>query len=213
MKVLALIGDIVDSKQLERRGEFQTKLAALLKSVSTRNPALASPYTITLGDEFQAVYKSPDTLFADLFSILAEIHPVRARFAVGIGPLSTSINKKQALGMDGPAFHRAREAIMALKGTTYLVRFQGEPAAREGEDSWKLLTHLLNVLSHQIDGWGQNRLRIMHGLLAGKTVVEMEKELRISKVAVYKNINAATLDEIKGLCTEITRLLKKELAA
>ena len=76
MQYLALIGDIVDSKQLRDRGKFQTTLASTLKTVSSRNATLVSPYTITLGDEFQAVYKSADRLFLDIFSILRDIHPV-----------------------------------------------------------------------------------------------------------------------------------------
>lgn len=211
MKYLAIIGDIVDSKQVPRRDEFQTRLAALLKDISSRNAALVSPYTITLGDEFQAVYKSANTLFADIFSILCVIHPVHARFAVGLGELSTGVNRKQALGMDGPAFHRAREAITQLKATRYLIRLQGEPAKDPMGDRAKLVNHLLNLLTLQVAGWSRNRLRIMQGLLADETIADLEKELRISNVAVYKNINAAALDEVKGLCEEITRLLNQEL--
>ncbi|MBI2497629.1 MAG: hypothetical protein HYV75_06860 [Opitutae bacterium] len=211
MKYLALIGDIVDSKGLPKRGEFQTELAAGLKEISSRNPALVSPYTITLGDEFQAVYKSADTLFADIFSILRRIHPVRARFAVGVGGLSTEINRKQALGMDGPAFHRAREAMNELKASRYLIRLQGAPAGDSAADPWKLLNHLLNLVTYKIGGWEGNRLRIIQGLLNGESVAVLEKELRISNVAVYKNINAAALDELQGLCEEMTRLLNDEL--
>lgn len=211
MKYLALIGDIVASKQLAKRGEFQTNLALLLKGISSRNPALVSPYTITLGDEFQAVYQRADTLFLDVFTILSGIHPAQARFAIGVGELATDINPKQALGMDGPAFHRAREAITELKKTGYFIRLQGGPAPEPGDDPWRLLNHLLNLLTHQVDGWERNRLRIIRGLLRGATVTELEEELKISKVAVYKNINAAALEEVKGLCDEITRILNREL--
>ena len=211
MQYLALIGDIVGSKQLPGRDAFQTELAAFLKETSSRNPALISPYTITLGDEFQAVYKSADTLFADTFSIMCQIHPAQARFAVGVGGISTEINRKQALGMDGPAFHRAREAITELKKTSFLLRLQGDPANEAGHDRWQLINHLLNLVSHGMDGWSRNRLRIMQGLLKGESVAALEKELRISNVAVYKNINAAALDEVKGVCDEITRILNREL--
>ena len=211
MKYLALIGDIVASKQLAKRGEFQAKLALLLKGISSRNSALVSPYTITLGDEFQAVYQRADTLFPDIFTILAGIHPAQARFAIGVGELTTDINPKQALGMDGPAFHRAREAITDLKKTGYFIRLQGGPGSEPDDNPWRLLNHLLNLLTHQVDGWERNRLRIIRGLLRGATVTELEEELKISKVAVYKNINAAALDEVKGLCDEITRILNREL--
>ncbi len=212
MHYLAIIGDIVASKQLRQRGDFQTRLAGCLKAVSSRNPTLVSPYTITLGDEFQAVYKNADRLWLDLFSILRDIHPVEARFAIGVGALSTEVNRKQALGMDGPAFHHARAAITGLKETAYLIRIQGTPPpAGAAFDHWNLFNHLLNLMSHRIVAWEENRLRILCGLLAGRTVGEIGEELGISKVAVYKNINAAVLDEFQGLCHEITRFLNREL--
>lgn len=212
MQYLALIGDIVDSKQLRDRGKFQTTLASTLKTVSSRNATLVSPYTITLGDEFQAVYKSADRLFLDIFSILRDIHPVQARFAIGVGELSTSINRKQALGMDGEAFYRARDAITQLKETRYLLRLQGTSVLAEANfDAWRLLNHLLNLMSHKMAAWGDNRFKILCGLLAGRPARGFEEELGISKVAVYKNINAAVLDEYKALCDEITRFLNEAL--
>src|SRR6478736_1781654 len=212
MKYIALIGDIVSSKQLTKRDAFQKDLATSLGTLSERKPKLASPYTITLGDEFQAVYKSADNLFLDIFSILADIYPTEARFGVGVGELTTPINPKQALGMDGPAFHRARESINGLKKSGYLIGLQGEPHAQGPEfDHWKLLNHLLNFVSHKVGAWEKNRLRIMRGLLQEQSVSELERELGVSNVAVYKNINAGALDELRGLCHEITRLLNREL--
>ncbi len=212
MHYLALIGDIVDSKQLRQRGEFQTKLTACLKSVGNRNATLVSPYTITLGDEFQAVYKNADRLWLDLFSIMRDIHPVEARFAIGVGPLSTEVNRKQALGMDGPAFHRARAGINELKETGHLIRLQGEPVdEKAGLNPWHVFNRVLNLLSHRIASWEENRFRILCGLLAGQAVGDIGEELAISKVAVYKNINAAALDEIQALCQEMTRFLNREL--
>jgi len=211
MQYLAIIGDIVASRQLPRRQEVQGRLATLLRRVSQDNPALASPYTITLGDEFQAVYRQADTLFVDIVTILQEVHPVQVRFAVGVGELATGLNRKQALGMDGPAFHRARAAIEELKKSGYFLRLQGAPADESGADPWRLINHSLNLVSHRVDAWSRNRLRILQGLLAGKSVGALEKALRISNVAVYKNINAGALDEVRGLCEDITAFLNREL--
>src|SRR5438270_579082 len=116
MQAIAIIGDIVDSKDIARRDAFQRKLAkALTARGKEKKSGLVSPYTITLGDEFQAVYRSAHHLWTDIITLLGDIHPVQARFAIGVGELTTRINHRQALGMDGPAFHRARAAITELK--------------------------------------------------------------------------------------------------
>lgn len=214
MQYLAVIGDVVASRQLTARGDFQTKVAGVLKATGTRNPSLASPFTLTLGDEFQAVYRNADRLFLDVFSLLRDIYPVQARFAIGLGDLSTPVNRKQALGMDGRAFYRAREAIVELKKLGSLFRLQGAPTllAPPHFDVWRLTNHALNLMSHRVTAWEENRLRILCGLLAGRSVGEMGEELGISKVAVYKNINAGALDEHKALCDQVAFFLNGELA-
>lgn len=214
MQYLALIGDVVGSKDVPKRADLQKKLTQALKKINDRKPRpVVSPYTVTLGDEFQAVYKTADTLFLDVFSILVEVYPEKIRFGVGLGELTTPINSKQALGMDGPAFHRARAAIAVLKESEDLIRLQGEPPPQQKPefDQWRLFAYLLNFVSQKVGNWERNRLRIICGLLANRSVAELEQELKVSKVAVYKNINTAALDEFVGLCNEITRYLNAEL--
>ncbi|HEY0946222.1 MAG TPA: SatD family protein [Opitutaceae bacterium] len=208
MRVIAVIGDIVGSKEVARRDVFQRKLSAALEATGGEGRALASPYTITLGDEFQAVYREAGPIFADIVDVLAEIHPVRARVAIGVGELSTRLNPKQALGMDGPAFHRAREALTSLKGQKALFRIAGDAA-----EPWALANHALNLVSHQLRRWERNRLLVLAGLLRGRSVREIEEGMRISRVAVYKNIRAAALDEVTAVCHELTRALNAALHA
>jgi hypothetical protein len=208
MQVIALIGDLVHSKDLPQRDVFQRRLAKVLQQTGAKARHLASPYTITLGDEFQAVYKGGQSLFADLFAIMAEIHPVQARFAIGVGELTTRINSKQALGMDGPAFHHARAALTQLKEDGRLLRIFGE-----SRDDWRLPNHVLNLLSHQVEGWSRNRLLIFAGLLRGASVREIEAGLKISRVAIYKNIRAAALDDVVGICHQLSRTLDQTLRA
>ena len=206
MRVITVIADIVASKDLGQRAVFQRRLEKLLRKITDGAGDLASPYTITLGDEFQAVYRKADFLFADLFAIMAEIHPVRTRFAIGVGELTTRINPDQALGMDGPAFHDARAALTALKADKRLLRIAGGP-----NQGWRMADHVLNLLSHQVSGWSRNRLLILSGLLRGRPVKDIEAGLQISRVAVYKNIRAAALDDVVGICQELERALNQAM--
>ena len=115
MKYLVLIGDIVASRRLPARAQFQRRMKCVLQALNSRRKSLVSPYTLTLGDEFQAVYRDADTAFADVFGLMAEIAPVQARFALSVGEIVTPINPAQSIGMDGPAFHRARALLDRLK--------------------------------------------------------------------------------------------------
>jgi hypothetical protein len=206
VNVIALIGDLVGSKSIERRAVFQRRFAQVLALRTDEAAGLASPFTLTLGDEFQAVYRSADSLWRDIMEILAAIHPVQARFAIGVGELSTRLNPEQALGMDGPAFHLARSAMTSLKesGKRLLV-------GAANDANWRLANHSLALISHQLESWNQKRFRILAGLLRGRSVRELETALKISKVAVYKNINVAALDDIAAICHEISRAINLEL--
>lgn len=209
MQVIALIGDIVLSKDIRRRDAFQRKLATSLGGFAGgKETGLASPYTITLGDEFQAVYRSAGKLWPHLITLLAEIHPVQIRFGVGVGELTTKLNPKQALGMDGPAFHRARAALTMLKAGENRFRI-----VSEREQAWALANHALAFLSHHLANWEKNRFEVLAALLRGRQVSEFEAEMPISRVAIYKNINAAALNEVAALLTEIARALDAELTA
>jgi len=59
--------------------------------------------------------------------------------------------------------------------------------------------------------WSRNRLLILEGLLRGKAVREIEDGLQISRVAIYKNIRAAALDDVVGICHELTEAMGRAL--
>ena len=209
MPTLAVIGDIVLSKDITRRDAFQRKLATTLAALGGgKGSGLASPFTITLGDEFQAVYRSAGGFWIDVMRLLAAIHPAQVRFGIGVGELTTKLNPKQALGMDGPAFHRARAALTVLKGGEGRFRIEGTR-----EEDWALANHSLAFVSHHLAGWSRNRLEVLVALLQGRTVSEFEGKLPISKVAIYKNINAAALTDVAALLHEIARRLDVALKA
>ncbi len=207
MKYLAVIGDIVASRRLPERGKFQRRLKASLQEVNRRRSrALASPYTLTLGDEFQALYCDAGSVFSDMFALLAELAPVRARFAFAAGEIITPLNKEQSIGMDGPAFHHARAQLDRLKAEKRLFGVHGP-----GVEPDLLTTAMLNVLSGQVEGWKPVRLRLFAGLLAGKSAGELAVETGITPRAVHKNIRAAELDEWRTILHNIERSLTAEL--
>src|ERR1700712_1831246 len=208
MKYLVLIGDVLESKKMPARAQFQRRLKSVIPSLNSRRKTLASPYTLTLGDEFQAVYRDPSGLFADIFTMLAQVAPAQVRFAVAVGEIVTPINPRQSIGMDGPAFHRARIRLEKLKGQG---RLRG--VHDTGDVRWRRPGATLAVLSGLMEGWRQNRLQLFAGLLASASVPDLARQTRITTRAVNKNIRAADLDEWKRIVDEISRLLRDEIKA
>jgi hypothetical protein len=201
MSVICVIGDLVDSRHASDRRALQERFERVLGDLNrVQSRHLLSPCTITLGDEYQAVYMDADTLFQDFCLILACLHPARIRFSVGLGTLTTAVNTKQAIGMDGPPFHVAREAMDdAFKASAGLFRIRH---AERPVPRW--LEAGLALVSHGIGSWRPTRLRIFRMHCAGMPVKEMAARLGLSQVAVYKNLQAGALEATMGMIQELS---------
>lgn len=202
MKTIVVIGDVQESRKIGNRSALQAELQAVLNRLNRRGLGLLSPYTITLGDEFQAVYGDAHRLFNDFWEILLGIHPTGVRFSIGVDELSTPLNPKQAIGMDGPAFHLAREGIVRLKKSKSIFR-----VAPVEPPLLPLVNHGLELISKMARNWSRNRMEILLSLMRGEKPEQAAKKLSISTVAVYKNINVGALDTIINIQTEVCRLV------
>jgi hypothetical protein len=207
-KVLTVIADLVASRSVKQRSELQEALMAVLTKTNALNHrAVLSPYTLTLGDEFQAVYDRADHLFRDLLGIAVAIFPHRLRYSLAAGTLVTKINRQQAIGMDGPAFHAAREGMEQLKESSRVFLLSGEIGPYP-----EVLNSALALVSHSMSGWRKNRFLILQGLLEEKNRQEIAGDVGISLPAFHKNLQAGALPEIVTLFSEIEKLLNSHLS-
>ncbi len=210
-KSLVLIADIEASREIkdQKREELQQTLQEVLDTLNEQGSGLLSPYTITLGDEFQAVFKNADSIFVQMLKILAALHPVAVRFSLGLGDISTPVNSEQAIGMDGPAFHEAREGIDILKESGFLFNIRNE---KNDDLTLKIMNGSLQLLSRQIRGWNKKRITILHMLKEGYDYKAITKKLDISRAAFYKNKEAGLLDVIDELSNDMAAIINQKLA-
>ncbi len=209
VKTIAAIADLVASRKIKNRGLTQETLQRALDQLNERSrTCLLSPYTLTLGDEFQAVLRSAETIFRDAFQVLAALYPVRVRFSFGVGVLETRINPHQAIGMDGPAFHNARRGMDGLKKSRGLFTVEGVHGQSDG-----LVRQSLALLGHSCRKWSRSRLDIFNLLLEEMPVKAMAERLSISDKAIYKSIDNGGLRIALGLLRETSTLIDQQLSA
>lgn len=211
---LVLIADLEASREIEEkeREGFQQRLENILNDLNEQgqnDTGLISPYTVTLGDEFQAVFNKADLTFIHMFKIMVALHPVAVRFSLGVGNIATPINSEQAIGMDGPAFHEAREGMEILKESGYLFHIRIE---EEDNLDLKIINSSLKLLSKQIRSWNKKRLAILYMLKEGYDYKAISEELDISKSAFYKNKEAGSLDVIDDLSDDIARFINQKVS-
>lgn len=203
---IAIIGDLEASKELSKatRNKTQIVLEELFTGKRFSREGVVSPYTLTLGDEFQALYEDAGNLFHHIWTVTAAIHPVKIRWAIGTGEIDTPVNKKRSLGMDGPAFHKARNGIEILKKEKQLFRVE------TGDELYDTLANSsLKLLTADLRKWKRNRLLILERLCSGMEVRQIAAELKLSDVAVYKNIHAGNLDAVIEYTEGLANLLNR----
>ena len=109
---LALIADVIDSKMVQERFDLQKQLEKTLQTMNELfGEFLASSFTLTLGDEFQALLKVDAPVFQIIDTLRSELTPTQLRFGIGLGEILTDIDPLQSIGADGPAYWNARAAI------------------------------------------------------------------------------------------------------
>ena len=202
---LVLIGDIVHSRSVSDRNAAQRKFSSACAklNIEAERLGLVSPLTITLGDEFQAVFKNSARLWECILRLEAAMAPLEMRFAVGVGAISTSLKRDSALGMDGPAFYAARAGIEQLKKTGGRYRIAGL-----GQDEL-FINAVLELLGRNRMKWRASRVLILASLLQGKNVSEISKLTKTSEQAVYRNIRDGALGTIFNLLTGISERMDR----
>jgi len=154
------------------------------------------------------VYHCADPLFLHIRQVQAALHPLPLRFGIGWGALTTALNTRQAIGMDGPAFHNARAALEHLKADHGCFRVQGPDT---GGRASKLINPSLDLVAHEMRGWKQRRFDILCRLKSGQKYNEIADALGISSSAFYKNVEAGALDTIIAISNIVVGFINQKL--
>lgn len=143
LTALALIGDIVHSRRLEsaRRYALQEDWTDLFRRWRDEaGPGTVARPTITLGDEFQGLFRADADGATSALALMERAadaaRPAVVRFGLGLGEVVTPL-REEALGMDGPCFHRARAALEAARDDGHLCRL--EAAGGAADRAWSAL--------------------------------------------------------------------------
>lgn len=213
---LALIADVIDSKMVQERFNLQKQLEKTLRKMNELfGDYLASCFTLTLGDEFQALLKVDAPVFQIIDTLRSELSPTQLRFGIGLGEIATAIDPLQSIGADGPAYWNARAAINLVHqkndyGNTQIY-------FSSGNDSKDLLVNALIASGEAIrSGWRGSQEEILLDLLKRFVYSEnfsqqdlaqsldinpsaLSKRLKSSSIRVYLRGRAAALASIQAL--------------
>lgn len=213
---LALIADVIDSKMVQERFDLQKQLEITLQKMNGLfADYLASCFTLTLGDEFQALLKVDAPVFQIIDTLRSELTPTQLRFGIGLGEIVTAIDPLQSVGADGPAYWNARAAINFVHqkndyGNTQIYFSSGKEnqdffvnaliasgeAIRSGwRDSQEEI--LLNLLKRSVYSESFSQQDLAQSLAINPSA--LSKRLKSSSVRVYLRGRAAALASIQSI--------------
>ncbi|MEJ3405007.1 SatD family protein [Rathayibacter sp. YIM 133350] len=191
MTSIALIVDIVGSRQLTSRAKAQEAIRSAFERAEEHFPA-ELPLWATVGDEFQARF----TRLGAALAITALVRltlpgDVDCRFGIGEGDaIEVEVNNDGSSIQDGSAWWHAREAI----STGRRLQTSGHPYLR----TWfasddPSLTAAVNALLLQrdqaISRMKSRERRLAAGLLEGNTQTQLATVERISQSAVSQTLS------------------------
>ena len=210
---VAVIGDIKDSRHLENRKEVQVHLQEILDRLNEKyKDHIVSKFLITLGDEFQGLLCGGEHILDMVNEIRMEMYPVRLRFGIGFGQITTDIKSEMALGADGPGYYRAREAVELLKEREKKNRpVLAELCLRLDEKDQEkevLLNTVFDLMYVVESGWTERqRETIWDMLLYGDGQQNTARRLSISQPTVQKALAAGSYYTYENALKNASKIL------
>ena len=101
-----LTADVIDSRRQEA---VVAAKKAKLQELSTEN--LMTPFTFSRGDEIQTVLADALGSLEILRKLRFFCRPLQLRIGIGLGRITSGLTTTNSWEMNGPAFHRARQAL------------------------------------------------------------------------------------------------------
>jgi len=187
-KVAVVIGDLIRSKKMKNRAKIQRKLKKVLEKINrAHGDSILAQLVVTRGDEFEGALKDAKACHDIFEDIEQSLYPIGIRGGIGVGEIDTEFSEV-VTEMDGPAFHRAREALEGVKEkkSGLLIR-SGD---KELDETLNPILHLLWAVR---SGWTDRQREVINFYLShgAPTHAEVARHFGVSQPAVTKILLAA----------------------
>ncbi|WP_286929721.1 MULTISPECIES: SatD family protein [Aeromicrobium] len=182
-QTVALIGDLVASRQATSRAEAQERLIGALAAAAELVPSEQRPAP-TIGDEFQSTHATVhDALLTALVVRLALPEEMDARVGIGVGAFEVVGRSEYGLTQDGPAWWNARDAIGEVE-----QRVARQSGLRTWVHEGGTVNAYLMARDQVVSGFDGRQRRLTLGLLQGRTQRELAAAEGISASAVSQSL-------------------------
>jgi predicted DNA-binding protein YlxM (UPF0122 family) len=204
-KFYVLLGDVIQSRQIDDREHFQKILEYACENLNTMYAeSIYAEFKILKGiDEIGGVLSSMSNIYKIISKILEDIYPNTIRFALVFDYIDTSLETRNVTKMDGAAFHKASEMIRELKISKLMFDMSVEDELLD-----IAITGQINLIFLLKKNWSATQYNIVREYEKTKKQSEVAKKLGITQQAVSKNLKHSMWKEIRTVEEKINLLLQ-----
>lgn len=191
-----LIGDVVGSRRAVDRTALHRRVATALRRIAG---GAIDPPAFTVGDEFQGSYPTVGAAIDAALSLRLAVCPeIDVRFGIGWG--AVTILDADAGIQDGPGWWTARAAIQQTAEAQRQPGFALVRTTFRAADGTRTDVGAINAAlmcrDHLLGSLDERSLRILGGLMTGRTKKELAAAEGISPSAVSQRASRDGLDLI-----------------
>ncbi len=205
-----IIGDISGSKRLNGMDRYQTQLfvkSAVVQINEQFRGQIEAPMTITKGDEFQGLIKSPGYAYEIIQALQRMIFPTQIRYGLGIGNIYR-MGGVLPIEMDGPAFHRANQALNNAKKRKTGIWLSSEDEVRD-----QMVNTIFSLITAIKSRWNERHYKLYWSYQDLGTYREVAKLENVTPQAicdVLKNSRATDIISAEKNLMEVLNRFQDE---
>ncbi len=187
-KFAALTADIIGSRKLKDQGFSRNQIEKAISQLNTAREAfIVSKFCLLRGDEIQGVVFPPREAIVMVRYLRFYLRPVQIRVGIGIGDITTEIDKNNPWNMDGSSFHRAREALEKIKPSRYPATFINS-LEEDFDYNLNVILALMDVISNR---WTDGQWEAIHAYEQMGTYQKASQVLKVRPQNVAKRCQSA----------------------
>ena len=202
-----LMGDVIESRKLNAT-RLRQQLKALLSACNKDlKPEILSPYTTTLGDEFQGIAGSLHAVAETIFCLgearIKKQYDFMIRYVAHYGEIQTPINTDMAYGMMGPGLTKARALLTDKR--------RGEPRfcfELPDKQLAENLTRLFVVIDGLTDRWKQRDFSLIVDMLSNTNNEEVAAKHKKNRSQIWKKRKHLLIEEYRAAKAVVFDLIK-----
>ena len=203
--LFVFLGDVISSKKLENREDFQNKLinGCNIINKSYKSDIYSYMNIIKGFDEIGVVLKDISKFYSIMNVISNTIGPNLMRFVLAKGKIDTGLNQREISRMDGPAFHKASSLMDMLKNEKLIFKMDTGNQIFD-----KLVTNNINLIYLIETKWSTKKLDIINDYEKIGDQRRVAAKYGIKQQDVSYHLNSSNYVEIRNIKTDLESVIK-----